>query len=546
MVRYIVMYYTDTPAVLTTCNKSLNYYCSHDKIPNAIQFCCEYSEITLLNLLSNICNTFSDTNSSSFTQYYNYYLLSRCGSKGEYLASLIPSLCSVLYESATNSNDDVIIELLWTQNAQRIISHSLSDTARFYKKSMVLHNTSSTINSNGWDTKSHTNTLNKLISGGIYPIDEHSIRHPPPPTSSTSMSVNSHHHSDPSSSSSSSGTSNNNSNNNNNMQLLNTFTNTLIQTTSSIGTNISNMSKLINTAVIHAANTTANSTIANTTNEMILTHHNTSIQVMNTLSEGGYGIVYLAKSTAVSGIRYALKVVTCHDPDANTNALNELNMLKAVINNHPHNNYIIQLLDYSIIHSSHVTVYNYLFPLYNGTCWDQIEEYMNYKNISQDNDANDGRGWETIPWPFPEKIALQIIHGVSSALAYIHQMGYSHRDMKPHNILLEYTSDQIVTPVLMDLGSMCIAKICVTSKKHALSIQELASLHTSPAYRPPELVTVPYTPYMMSLITGNYDDTLMLTESVDMWGLGCVMYALAFGISPFESLKTGMYVYICK
>ena len=51
---------------------------------------------------------------------------------------------------------------------------------------------------------------------------------------------------------------------------------------------------------------------------------------------------------------------------------------------------------------------------------------------------------------------------------------------------------------------------------------------------------------MMSLITGNYDDTLMLTESVDMWGLGCVMYALAFGISPFESLKTGMYVYICK
>ena len=364
-----------------------------------------------------------------------------------------------------------------------------------------------------------------MISGGVYPLDEHSSKN-----SSTAKHA-----------AAGGGTSAGAHNVDSNIALFNSFTSSLLSTTSSLGSNVSslgsNVSKLISTAVTSAA---AASASASGVNAMVLQQHQTSVEVLQQLTEGGYSIVYLARPTAVPAIRYALKVVTCHDPESAANALNELNMLKAVINNHPHNHNLIQLLDYSVIHSSQVTVYNFLFPLFSCSCWDKIEEYMNYTGgASRESDPMGAGAWDNIPWPFPEKLALQVIAGVANALAYIHQMGYCHRDIKPHNVLLEYTGDNLVTPVLMDLGSMCVAKTVITGKKHALSMQEQASLHTSPAYRPPELVTVPYTPYMMSLITGSYDDTLVITEAVDVWSLGCVAYALAFGISPFESIKTG-------
>ena len=40
-------------------------------------------------------------------------------------------------------------------------------------------------------------------------------------------------------------------------------------------------------------------------------------------------------------------------------------------------------------------------------------------------------------WPFNEKKALYITLGTATALKAIHDAGYSHRDIKPHNILLD-------------------------------------------------------------------------------------------------------------
>jgi serine/threonine protein kinase len=66
----------------------------------------------------------------------------------------------------------------------------------------------------------------------------------------------------------------------------------------------------------------------------------------------------------------------------------------------------------------------------------------------------------------------------------MHQMGYSHRDVKPHNMLLSGAPDEWTT-VLMDLGSVSLAAVDVRTKGEALSLQEEAACKTSAAYRSP-------------------------------------------------------------
>jgi serine/threonine kinase 16 len=79
----------------------------------------------------------------------------------------------------------------------------------------------------------------------------------------------------------------------------------------------------------------------------------------------------------------------------------------------------------------------------------------------------------------------------------------------------------------MDLGSVCPARLTVQSRSDALKLEDEAASKTSAAYRSPELTTAPLPPC-------NID------ERVDSWGLGCTMYALAFGRSPFETPKEGV------
>ncbi|KAJ1992401.1 Serine/threonine-protein kinase env7 [Dimargaris cristalligena] len=95
---------------------------------------------------------------------------------------------------------------------------------------------------------------------------------------------------------------------------------------------------------------------------------------------------------------------------------------------------------------------------------------------------------------------------------------YAHRDIKPANIMLR---DDGITPVLMDLGSSRKARVYIANRQMALQEQDDAAEHCSMPYRAPELFDVP-------------TDTT-LDEKVDIWSLGALLYALAYGPSPFES-----------
>ncbi|KAF9770203.1 hypothetical protein IL306_012295 [Fusarium sp. DS 682] len=107
---------------------------------------------------------------------------------------------------------------------------------------------------------------------------------------------------------------------------------------------------------------------------------------------------------------------------------------------------------------------------------------------------------------------------------------YAHRDIKPGNIMID---DSGSTPILMDLGSVAPSPIPVTSQSLALQIQDTAAEHSTMPYRAPELFDVQ---------TGMVIDT-----KVDIWSMGCTLYACLVGKSPFEmrSDETGGTLSLC-
>src|ERR1700712_5954366 len=94
-------------------------------------------------------------------------------------------------------------------------------------------------------------------------------------------------------------------------------------------------------------------------------------------------------------------------------------------------------------------------------------------------------------------------------------------------------ADDGKTPILMDLGSIAPAPTPITSRSQALAVQDQAAEHSTMPYRAPELFDVK---------TGSTIDT-----KVDIWSLGCTLYACLVGKSPFEmrSGETGGSLSLC-
>ncbi|MCJ1438328.1 hypothetical protein MMC27_007716 [Xylographa pallens] len=311
-----------------------------------------------------------------------------------------------------------------------------------------------------------------------------------------------------------------------------------------------------------------------------------SFKILRLLGEGGFSYVYLVQETS-TGHLYALKKIRCpFGQESVSLALKEVEAY-ALFNPHPN---IIAAIDHSITSAKDKTdpgsktVY-ILLPYYRrGNLQDAINANL----------VNHTR--------FPERRLMILFLGVARALKAMHQYrvkgapggpralkkargvraeaaeadenaarkpgrrrdmssdrrgdgdveneplmdsevtrsqegvpegdirAYAHRDIKPGNIMID---DDGKTPILMDLGSLAPSPVAITSRKLAIAVQDEAGEHCTMPYRAPELFDVK---------TGSIIDT-----KVDIWSLGCTLYACLVGKSPFEarSEETGGSLSIC-
>ena len=103
---------------------------------------------------------------------------------------------------------------------------------------------------------------------------------------------------------------------------------------------------------------------------------------------------------------------------------------------------------------------------------------------------------------FPWEDTLDILRQVSDALAYAHEEGVVHRDIKPHNILLDERSG----PMLSDFG---FARLVGTS---TLTQSLSGGIVGTPAYIAPEIW-----------------EGVKATPATDVYALACVVYEMLTG-----------------
>lgn len=176
------------------------------------------------------------------------------------------------------------------------------------------------------------------------------------------------------------------------------------------------------------------------------------------------------------------------------------------------------------------------------------KDHQDYKyNPQQHRPTTRGRR------PFTTKEALHLFRGILDGLMAMHNSNISHRDVKLENVLLQLNSyddhhhhshhslsTTRYTPILMDFGSAGpLTSPPLPTRQSILQIIELASSQTTLSYRPPELSDSLH--FGLRQNDGPTTTTTTTTKScildygkVDVWSLGCVLFGILHGVSPFE------------
>ncbi|CAM9204260.1 unnamed protein product, partial [Ascophyllum nodosum] len=213
------------------------------------------------------------------------------------------------------------------------------------------------------------------------------------------------------------------------------------------------------------------------------------------IAEGGFSFVYRARH-ASTGEHYALKKILCQVDEQRELALAEMRAHREFT--HPN---LMPLLDCSIVSVPQGEAAFMLFPFMDRSLRVLIDARV----------LGEGP-------PILEVEALALFIGVCRGVSALHQHqpSWAHRDIKPENVMLRRDG----TPVLMDLGSVAPAYRRVEGRTDALAVQDEASRHSTIPFRAPELFDVA--------------SDAVLDQRTDVWSLGCVLYALRYGFSPFE------------
>jgi serine/threonine protein kinase len=146
------------------------------------------------------------------------------------------------------------------------------------------------------------------------------------------------------------------------------------------------------------------------------------------IGAGGMARVFKAKDTNLD--RWvAVKILHEHlsdDPNFSERFTREAKLVASL--NHPN---IVQVYDYSSFERDGVPIYYMVMPLLPGDSLRTVLDYCTRQGIR-----------------LPQRQTIAIMQQIANALAYAHERGMAHRDIKPGNIIMDETG----RPILTDFG----------------------------------------------------------------------------------------------
>lgn len=229
--------------------------------------------------------------------------------------------------------------------------------------------------------------------------------------------------------------------------------------------------------------------------------NNKKYYVIENLGVGGFSTVDLVEESSTRE-RYAVKKIVCHGSKDESQARKEIEYHEAL--DHP---YVIKCID------SQVT--GYADPLLSSTSQVLIVlPYYKKGTLAHELARRHREGNHMLSGEILH-LFIQICEGVA-AFHEAKPEPLAHRDLKTANILL--TEDNV--PVIMDLGSVAVARVKICGSSEAQYLQDEASEKCSMPYRAPELF--------------NVESYCMIDERTDIWSLGCLLYAICYFKSPFD------------
>ncbi|CAA0808884.1 Protein kinase superfamily protein [Striga hermonthica] len=222
---------------------------------------------------------------------------------------------------------------------------------------------------------------------------------------------------------------------------------------------------------------------------------NFKVQVRNSIAEGGFSCVYLARDTLHGSKQYALKHIICNDEESQELVMKEISVMKS-LKGHPN---VVTLHAHAIFDMGRTKEALLLM------------EYCE-KSLVNVLDTRGGAGF------FEEKQVLAIFRDVCNAVFAMHcqKPPIAHRDLKAENLLLGPDG----------LWKLCDFGSTSTNHKRFERPEEMGieedniRKHTTPAYRAPE---------MWDLFRRD-----LINEKVDIWALGCLLFRICYLKSAFD------------
>uniref|UniRef100_A0A453KJP5 Protein kinase domain-containing protein n=1 Tax=Aegilops tauschii subsp. strangulata TaxID=200361 RepID=A0A453KJP5_AEGTS len=222
---------------------------------------------------------------------------------------------------------------------------------------------------------------------------------------------------------------------------------------------------------------------------------NVKVHVREAIAEGGFSCVYLARDLTNPAKQYALKHVIVQDKELLDLVQKEITVMRA-LKGHPN---VVTLVAHAILDTG------------RGREALLLMEFCERSLVS----ALDARG--TAGFYDEEQVAL-IFRDVCNAVFAMHCQTppVAHRDLKAENVLLGADGAW----KLCDFGSVSTNHKCFDKPEERGIEEDVIRKHTTPAYRAPEMWDL----YRREVIS----------EKVDIWALGCLMYRICYLKSAFD------------